>query len=294
MDDKKLNYFFEVARLKSFTKAAENCFVSQTAVSNAISVLEEELQIELFVRDKKKVELTPAGKVFLEDSMRITEMYKNAEKHAQEVAKGYEGIIRIGYFSIFDRITLASALKKFMCQAPKVKVDVIQCSVYELQKKLLAGEIDIALVFRVENNAGNEIAGFNVRTQKASIGMNIRHPLADKKAISLDDLKKCKILTFNRNPIQNIYEYDSALKKVPLQLDNLIYIESIDTALLFLENSDYIMFMPDLSGYAGREIIFKESDIEFPAFESNVFYIRENRNPVVAQMLSYLKPEDKC
>ena len=63
MDDKKLNYFFEVARLKSFTKAAENCFVSQTAVSNAISVLEEELQIELFVRDKKKVELTPAGKM---------------------------------------------------------------------------------------------------------------------------------------------------------------------------------------------------------------------------------------
>ena len=68
MNSRQLEYFLAVAHELNFTKAAESMYVSQTAVTQQIKALEEQLGVSLFERTKKKVVLTPAGNVFLQEA----------------------------------------------------------------------------------------------------------------------------------------------------------------------------------------------------------------------------------
>ncbi len=71
MNTKQLEYFISVAENLSFTKTAEKFYISQTAVTQQIKSLEEQINVTLFTRSKRHVELTPAGKVFLSEARTI-------------------------------------------------------------------------------------------------------------------------------------------------------------------------------------------------------------------------------
>ncbi len=71
MNTKQLEYFISVAENLSFTKTAEKFYISQTAVTQQIKALEEQINVTLFTRSKRHVELTPAGKVFLSEARTI-------------------------------------------------------------------------------------------------------------------------------------------------------------------------------------------------------------------------------
>ena len=71
MNTQQLDYFIAVAREKNFTKAAKQCFISQTAISLQIKALEKNLGVQLLERDKHHVELTPAGKIYLKEAEEI-------------------------------------------------------------------------------------------------------------------------------------------------------------------------------------------------------------------------------
>ena len=71
MNLKQLEYFIAVAESLSFTKAAKKCYISQTAITLQIQSLEKRLGVSLFIRDKHHVELTAAGKVYLNEARAI-------------------------------------------------------------------------------------------------------------------------------------------------------------------------------------------------------------------------------
>lgn len=99
MDLRKVTCFLEVARLKSFSKAAKVLYILQTAVSQQIAGLEEDLGAVLFYRDKKSVCLTDAGRIFFHESKRILRFCENVAQKTREAAEGSEGMIKIDFFS---------------------------------------------------------------------------------------------------------------------------------------------------------------------------------------------------
>ena len=78
MTSRQLEYFLAVARYLNFTRAAEALYVSQTAITRQIQVLEEEVGAQLFFRTKKQVQLTAAGQVFLTEARAILERTRSA------------------------------------------------------------------------------------------------------------------------------------------------------------------------------------------------------------------------
>jgi DNA-binding transcriptional LysR family regulator len=78
MDIRGLESFISVAEHRSFTKAANACFITQTAMSLRIAKLEKELQFKLFWRNHRSVTLTPGGRVFLEEARRLVARYEDA------------------------------------------------------------------------------------------------------------------------------------------------------------------------------------------------------------------------
>lgn len=73
MDIRQLRYFITVAEHLNFTKAANQLYVAQSAISHQIADLEDQVGVKLFIRNKRSVQLTPAGAVFLKEVMEIVE-----------------------------------------------------------------------------------------------------------------------------------------------------------------------------------------------------------------------------
>lgn len=98
MEIRQLEYFVAVAEMGGFTRAAEVCHVVQTTVSHAVATLERELGVRLLDRTGRTVELTPEGRVFLDDARAIVERTQRAERNLRTYHELGESTVRIGYY----------------------------------------------------------------------------------------------------------------------------------------------------------------------------------------------------
>ena len=96
MTTNQLKYFVTAATCLNFTEAGKQHYISQTAITQHIHALEEQLNVKLFTREKRKVALTPAGKVFLEEARAILERTRIAIEKTEKAAQGDAGSISIG------------------------------------------------------------------------------------------------------------------------------------------------------------------------------------------------------
>ena len=94
MQIRQLEYFVAVSEHLNFTKAAKQFYISQTAVTQQIKALEQELGAELFIRNNRHVELTPAGKTFLEDARAIIKRTQDAMIRARQADTVFTGNLR--------------------------------------------------------------------------------------------------------------------------------------------------------------------------------------------------------
>src|SRR5690349_2095766 len=96
-DLRQMRYVIEVARGRSFSRAAENLHVAQQALSQQIKSVESQLGVRLFNRTNRGVELTPAGVVFVQEARRVVTAADRAVARTQAVAKGEAGTLRVAY-----------------------------------------------------------------------------------------------------------------------------------------------------------------------------------------------------
>ena len=113
MDMKSLNYFVHAAETLNFTKAAKECYISQTAISLSIAKMEEELGFMLFDRNNRSIRLTPAGRDFYEWACRTLHSYDQAVQSGRNIASGQTGLIRIGFSSTFEGLWFIPYMQEF-------------------------------------------------------------------------------------------------------------------------------------------------------------------------------------
>lgn len=94
---KQLKYFQSVVRLNSFSEAAEENFISQSAISQQVQALERELGFLLLERKNRSFTLTPAGEYFYQKSLILTADYERMRSEAAKIARGNEDSLKIGY-----------------------------------------------------------------------------------------------------------------------------------------------------------------------------------------------------
>lgn len=141
---KQLEYFCAVARLGSFTKAAEECYVSQSAISQQVKALEADLDAQLVERQGRSFRLTPAGEHV---AMRGQEILAQAAQLRFEVADfGSEPArLRVGYLNRYEGWEVQGAVAAFALRHPHVAVTAESASHDGLYEALLAGKFDILM-----------------------------------------------------------------------------------------------------------------------------------------------------
>ena len=111
MNRNQLKYFVAAAESRSFTKAAEQFYISQTAITQQIRLLEEALGCPLFDRSTRPVSLTPAGTIFLREAKGILERMSRAQERVHDASTGLSGTLRVGYVRGYERSDLSAHIR---------------------------------------------------------------------------------------------------------------------------------------------------------------------------------------
>lgn len=137
--------FCEVARSQSFSKTAKTLFMTQPAVSQSISQLENSLAARLFTRTPKGVSLTQEGTLIYEYARSAIQLLEMGEQKLQDMQGFLAGELRIGAGDTTTKSYLLPFLDKFHNQYPNIKLNVVNGTTIELCELLKIGQIDLAL-----------------------------------------------------------------------------------------------------------------------------------------------------
>ncbi len=185
---KQIRYFQAVVRCKSFTKAAEECFISQSAISQQIQVLEHELGVKLLNREKRKFSLTPAGEHFYQKSLVLIQDFERLCHETVRIANKENAELRIGYLKCYDGQEFRLAVAEFSEKYPDVSVSIMNGNHEELYNALRKGDVDLILSDQRRAFSG-EYVNFVLTTNECYIEVAARSPLASLKSIETEELK---------------------------------------------------------------------------------------------------------
>lgn len=146
MDRRALRYFLTVADELNFRRAAERLHITQPPLTRRIARLEDEVGVPLFIRTKRKVELTAAGKSLVHDAGLILAATEQATRRAQRVAQGQIGELRIGSVSTADLSVWPTILPAFQRRFPDIHLILKSLTVTEQLDALRSLQIDIGFV----------------------------------------------------------------------------------------------------------------------------------------------------
>lgn len=146
MDFKQLESFVTIAKLKSFSKAADKLYLTQPTISNHIHLLEKELGTILFNRTNKNITLTRAGDILYEYAISILNKKEHAYFSLNEFKGKIEGILEISSSSIPELYYLTDMIHAFSKKYPDVKYSLMKYDTRQVTEKILNGDIDFGIV----------------------------------------------------------------------------------------------------------------------------------------------------
>ena len=202
MDLVKLRYFQTVAKTLHFRRAAALLNVSQPPLSKSIKTLEDELGTQLFLRSKRRVELTPAGEVLLKRCEKIFQELEDAKTEVKRYSRGEKGSIRIGCEDGTTFSVLPSVLQTFKRRYPAISCSVITQPVAQQISGLRAGDLDAGIVPLPIDDPELDL----IKVQSCSLvaAFADHFPLASKASLRLKDLRHQPVVALPEDE-ENLY-----------------------------------------------------------------------------------------
>lgn len=193
---KQIKYFQAVVRCNSFTDAAEECYISQSAISQQIQALEHELGVKLLNRANRRFTLTPAGEHFYQKSLVLLADYERLCQETIRIANQDRAELRIGYLKSYSGPEFRLAIGKFSEKYPDVSVQIMNGNHEELYDALRNGEVDVVLSDQ-RRAFSDEYRNLVLISSECYIELATRYPLEGQETIETDDLKNipCILVT---------------------------------------------------------------------------------------------------
>ncbi|MCQ2558520.1 MAG: LysR family transcriptional regulator [Oscillospiraceae bacterium] len=191
---RQLEYFVACAELLNFTRAAERCFITQTAMTQQIRSLENTLGVSLFYRNKHRVELTRSGALFYSEAKEILRRSEAAIRLAQTAEDFTEGHLAVGFIKGYGHSDLAKALRLMYETHPGVRIELVRENEAGLLQMLQRQELD--LIFSVTPYASDltNVERLLLREYPLVVVMAAGHPMAEKPYLTYQDLKEERFL----------------------------------------------------------------------------------------------------
>ena len=177
-----------IAEEQSFTRAAQRCFVVQSALSRQIKSLESELGVRLFARDSRKVEVTPAGEAFVKQARLCLQAAERAKASAAAAHGQIRGSLTIGVIPTVTAVDIAAVLGAFRRSYPEVGVHVRTGGSDEFLRRIAAGELDVGVLGLAEGVPPRGVQTRELSQERLVAVLSEGHRLAGRRRLRLKDL----------------------------------------------------------------------------------------------------------
>lgn len=185
-----INYlkdFIILAKHTNFLGAADELYISQSTLSKHIQALEKELDVQLFNRSTRNVQLSSYGKMYLSHAQRIVDNYEKSLAELNQFKDELQQTITIGTIPIMASYGITQAIMAFRRRFPQSKVHVIEADSQRLMTILDNGECDIAFI-REDHQMNDNLTGINFATDRLVAVLAKNHRLAKNTSLSLTEL----------------------------------------------------------------------------------------------------------
>lgn len=197
MDIRHLEYFVEVARQKSFSKAAIVNHVSQSAISKMIKDLEVELGTSLFNRTSKYVQLTDAGIIFLDQAQQVIVMFHNLTTEFENKIKIEKGKISIGLPPITSATIFAELLGEFKKKYPQIEISLFEYGSKKVALAIQDGTLDIGVMCTVPDN--QHFASLPLSKDPLFVIVSSQNPISQLPSIELAALSNESFVLYSED-----------------------------------------------------------------------------------------------
>lgn len=230
MDNQNLKAFITVAELGSFSDAADRLYLTQSAISKRIALLEQQIGKRLFDRIARQVSLTEAGNELLPRARRILQEYENALQAINDLSGEASGTLRLAISHHLGLHRLPPVLKQFAQQYPNVTLDIEFMDSEKAYEKVLHGESEVAVITLALESHHN-INSKKIWNDPLRLICAQDHPLAALKQPELRDLAEYPIIlpglnTYTGRIIQNLFQREGIPLQAPMSTN---YLETIST-----------------------------------------------------------------
>lgn len=244
-----LNYelykvFYQVAVQLSFSKAAKNLFISQSAVSQNVKNLEKELETELFIRSTKNVKLTEAGKILFEHIEPAFNLIENGEKSIKEINTLERGEIHIGANDTISKDYLLPYLNKFHQLYPEIQIQITNRTSSTCIELLKQNKVDLII-----SNLPNPKISEQMEYQEIFVFKDIfiaadEFKSLKEKIINLNELKNYPLLMLEQKTTTRKF-LEKTLTELGIEIEAAVELGSVDLLIEMAKIGLGIAFVPE-------------------------------------------------
>ncbi len=280
-----LRYFLAVAEDLHFRKAAERLFISQPGLSRQIKQMEEDLEIQLFVRHNRKVELTEAGSYLKKELTRNLKNLEHILDYAKLLQDGKDGHLKFGYVGSAMQEIIPNLLIEFKKEHPNVQFGLKEMDNEKQIDSLLSQEIDIGFV-RLER-VPRGLAIKPILKETFCLVLPKDHPVDASNFKSLEQLKDESFILFDPSYSPSYYEkvmqiFDDS-NFTPIVTHNTIHAASI---YKLVENNFGLSIVPkSLQHGYDMDVKFIELNNISQRTTLSVVWDKNNGNPILESLL---------
>ena len=235
---KQMKYFISIVETHSFSKAAELNYISQSAISQQMKSLEDELGVQLLNRINRSFEITPAGEYFYRHAKSLIEDLETLKEETIRIGRDQELTLRIGYPKNYSAIELQEAVSEFSNTYPEVNISIVTGTHEELFHLLINHQIDMKLSEQ-RRAYHNDYYNYELKNCDCYVEISTKEPLSQKEQLTIDDLKKmsCIIITSKENAQSETDFYQNTLR-----LSNkFLYADNLEQArMMVLGNRGFL------------------------------------------------------
>lgn len=228
---RQLKYFVSVVKNNSFTIAAEECYISQSAISQQIHSLEADLGTQLIIRENRSFTLTPAGDYLYHQGILLLDEAERLRSETIRIGGNGNTVIKIGYLNGYTGHELSNAISDFAELYPDVDINITTGNHEELRDLILADKADILLSDQ-RRAFSDEYNNFHLYTCLCYIEISTRSPIASLEKVTVDELKRIPCILISSKEQRNIEQefYQSYLGFS----GNFLFAENIEEARLLV------------------------------------------------------------
>src|SRR5438034_9448286 len=237
-----LKVFCDVVETRSFSVAASQNFVTQSAVSQQIRSLEERYGRRLLERTRGNVQLTPAGEILYQVSKEIVQRYQDMEARLQALSKIVAGTVRVATVHSIGLYELSAQIKRYLKAYPQVHLHLAYSRSSRIYEDVLKGNVDVGVVAYPSRRPGVTVLPF--RNDRLVLACPPHHPLAGHRRVSIRKLNGEPLVGYERDqPTRK--ETDRLLRRYGVEVRYVMELDNIETIKRVVEIGTGIAILPE-------------------------------------------------